>query len=243
MKVGIIIPCYNEEKRLNLRAFRLCLERFKSFNLCFVNDGSSDNTVEVLQSLKEDYKSRVSIIDKSLNEGKAAAIRDGANYLHQNTNIGYIGYLDADLSTDFEDFNELLESLKSDRKLIMVFGSRNCGTNNIERNPLRKLFSTIIMKFIQLILQLPIKDTQCGAKVFRSQYVPVMYNSTFKTRWLFDVEQFYRLKYHFSDKNLMDHIKEQPLNKWNHVDDSKLTIKDSVQIPFKIIQVWYTYSF
>jgi len=243
MKVGIIIPCYNEENRINKEAFIRGLFYNDSYSLCFVNDGSTDNTINALKYIQSFYPNRVFIINKKLNQGKASAVRDGARHLHQFTDIGYVGYLDADLSTDFEEFNELLTSLKSNRKLIMVFGSRNCGTNNIERNPLRKIFSTIIMKLIQLILQLPIKDTQCGAKVFRSKYVPVMYNSVFKTRWLFDVEQFFRLKFHFSNKNLMNHIKEQPLNKWNHVDDSKLTIKDSLQIPFKIFQLWYTYSF
>ena len=125
----------------------------------------------------------------------------------------------------------------------MVFGSRNCKGQNINRNLFRKFFSNIIKYLTQLILKLPIKDTQCGAKVFRVQYIPVMYNSTFKSRWLFDIEMFLRLKIHFSEKNIMKYIKEQPLKAWNHVDDSKLGIRDSVQIPLKLMKIWYSYSF
>ncbi|CAL2079423.1 glycosyltransferase [Tenacibaculum sp. 190524A02b] len=242
MKVGIIIPCYNEEKRLNLQAFRKCLRDYTEFHLCFVNDGSKDNTLEVLNNFKEEFRNRITVINMKKNQGKSAAIRVGARFFYSQTKIEYVGYLDADLSTDFEDFDGLLKSLKQNRKLIMVFGSRNCGNQDVNRSAMRKMFSSIVMFCIQMILGLPIKDTQCGAKVFRKKYIPVMYNSIFKSRWLFDVEMFLRLKKHFNGKNIMEYIKEQPLKKWNHVEDSKLGLKDSLQIPFRLAKIWVAYS-
>lgn len=243
MKVGIIIPCYNEEKRLKTHSFRSALYNYSDIKLCFVNDGSTDNTIGVLKTLTLEFPSRVTILNKRKNQGKAAAIRDGARFFYNQPEIKYVGYLDADLSTDFKDFDSLVNSLKQDRKLIMVFGSRNQGNTNIKRNFFRKMFSVVIMKLIQFILKLPIKDTQCGAKVFRKKYTPVMYNSIFKTKWLFDVEMFFRLKKHFSNKNLMNYIEEKPLKNWVHEDNSKLTIKDSFQIPFNLLHLWYTYSY
>jgi len=243
MSTGIIIPCYNEANRLNISAFKKCLKTYHNFQLCFVNDGSTDDTLHILSNFQKEFKERITIIDMKKNKGKAAAIRAGSRFLYSLKKIKYVGYLDADLSTDFEEFNDLLENLKLEKKLIMVFGSRNSQKNNINRNSSRDFFSKVVNFFIKLILKLPINDTQCGAKVFRVKYIPVMYNSKFKSKWLFDIEMFLRLKIHFSNKNIMDYIKEQPLKNWNHVDDSKLGIKDSVQIPFKLAKIWYSYSF
>jgi len=243
MCVGVIIPCYNEVNRLNISAFKKCLNTYHDFQLCFVNDGSNDDTLHLLLNFQKEFKERITVIDMKKNKGKAAAIRAGSRFLYSLKKIKYVGFLDADLSTNFEEFNELVENLKLKKKLIMVFGSRNSQENNINRNPLRHFFSKIINYFIKIIIKLPIQDTQCGAKVFRAKYVPVMYNTKFKSRWLFDIEMFLRLKIHFSNKNIMEYIKEYPLKNWNHVDDSKLGIKDSVQIPYKLAKIWFAYSF
>jgi hypothetical protein len=70
-----------------------------------------------------------------------------------------------------------------------------------------------------------------------------MYNSKFKSKWLFDIELFLRLKIYFKNKKIMNYIKEYPLKNWVHVDDSKLGLKDSVQIPYKLAKIWFAYSF
>jgi len=88
-----------------------------------------------------------------------------------------------------------------------------------------------------MILGLPIEDTQCGAKVFKREIIPLAYENKFLTRWLFDVEIFLRMK-----KDIMNRMYEQPLDKWVHMDDSKLGFKDALQIPIKLINIWYSYS-
>ena len=93
-----------------------------------------------------------------------------------------------------------------------------------------------------LILGLPIEDTQCGAKVFRRNIIPVAYNDAFLTRWLFDVEIFMKLKKHFGSNDVMNRIHEQPLERWVHVDDSKLGMKDALQVPAMLISIWYSYN-
>ena len=93
-----------------------------------------------------------------------------------------------------------------------------------------------------MILGLPIRDTQCGAKVFKRAIVPVVYNDAFVSRWLFDVEIFLRLKKYLGKENTMKNIFEQPLMRWVHVDDSKLGLKDSLQIPLRLAHIWLNYS-
>ena len=52
MKTGIIIPCYNEENRLNSEAFLTFIKAHTNYVLCFVNDGSKDNTLGLLRSIE-----------------------------------------------------------------------------------------------------------------------------------------------------------------------------------------------
>lgn len=241
MKTGIIIPCYNEANRLQVSIYVKFIQSHNEYHLCFVNDGSSDNTLQVLESIKEQAESQVSIIDIKKNAGKAAAVRAGARYLYHRKDIDYIGFIDADLSTDFNDFKKLVETLHNDGKLSFVYGSRGKDIGQIKRTILRSFFSKIIKTIVFLILGLPIADTQCGAKVFKRHIVPVAYNNSFLTRWLFDVEIFIRLKKHFGTNLIMTKICEQSLERWVHVEDSKLGIKDAIKIPFMLLNIWFTY--
>jgi len=241
MKTGIIIPCYNEEKRLDKKAFLSFIKEHINYHLCFVNDGSKDNTLDVLKTIKNAVPSRISIVDVKKNSGKATAVRAGARFLYSLEDVSCIGFIDADLSTDFRDFKDLVKTLKSEDKMV-VFGSRNSSGGKIERNLLRGLLSKTIKQFILLILGLPIRDTQCGAKVFNRSIVPVVYNDAFISKWLFDVEIFLRLKNYLGKENTMKNIFEQPLMRWVHVDDSKLGIKDSLRIPLRLVHIWINYN-
>ncbi|WP_108868921.1 glycosyltransferase [Aquimarina aquimarini] len=243
MKTGIIIPCYNEEKRLNVAAFLNFIQKENNYHLCFVNDGSKDNTIDVLKEIQYTNPTKISIIDMKKNSGKAAAVRAGSRYLHSRGDITFIGFIDADLSTDFEDFDGLLQTLKSDSKLSFVFGSRAKETSDaIKKNGIRSLISKLINILVILILGLPIQDTQCGAKVFRADLVPVIFNTNFLSRWLFDVEMFIKMKKHFGKEKVMKKIVEQPLKKWIHMEDSKLGLKDSLEIPYRLISIWFNYN-
>jgi len=242
MKTGIIIPCYNEEKRLNQDAFVSFILENEDYHLCFVNDGSKDKTLDVLHTMKDQAPGAISIIDVKKNSGKATAVRAGARFLYSQPYISNIGFMDADLSTDFRDFKDLVKTLKQDDKMV-VFGSRNAAdSRNIERNFMRNVFSKFVKRFILLILGLPIRDTQCGAKVFKRNIVPVVYDDAFVSRWLFDVEIFLRLKKHLGKKETIKSIFEQPLMRWVHVDDSKLGMTDALKIPVNLAQIWMNYS-
>ena len=126
MKTGIIIPCYNEAKRIDQQAFIDFATTHQNYHLCFVNDGSTDNTNDVLEKMQWKSPYNISIVDVKKNAGKAAAVRSGSQYMYGIPEITSIGFIDADLSTDFRDFKDLVKTLHRDEKL-MVFGSRNTG--------------------------------------------------------------------------------------------------------------------
>lgn len=243
INTAIIVPCYNEAERLDITAFQQFITKHPDYMLCFVNDGSTDNTLDVLEQIKSAEPTQVKVIDLVVNCGKAQAVRAGAMAIHSETQIPNIGFIDADLSTDFEDFKRLVFSLTFHDNLEMVYGSRNSGQeSNIERNPLRKLFSNVVKAIIYFILGLPIDDTQCGAKVFSREIIPTAFGTQFLTKWLFDVEIFIRMKRHYGKNRIMDHLFEQPLQRWVHVDDSKLGVKDAVKIPYMLFSIWFSYN-
>ena len=238
MKNGIIIPCYNEAKRLDTKAFVNFISNETDYHLCFVNDGSKDNTIEVLRQIQQQCPEAVSIVDVKRNVGKAAAVRAGARYLYNRGDMTTIGFIDADLSTDFRDFKQLVKTLKEGQHLSVFFGSRNSGGDGIERDGFRKLMSNMVKFCIKIILGMPIMDTQCGAKVFSRNMIPVLYGDPFISRWLFDVEIFLRMKRMFGKRNAIKMMQEQPLMRWVHVEDSKLSFKDSIKIPLMLSKIW-----
>lgn len=242
MKTGIIIPCYNEANRLDANAFVEFISEHKDYHLCFVNDGSKDETLTVLNDILINCPERVSVVDVKRNAGKASAVRSGARYLFSREDISHIGFIDADLSTDFNDFKKLVQTLKDNDDLSMVYGSRGKGEGQIERNLFRNIFSKMVKMVILFILGLPIEDTQCGAKVFKRDIIPLAYNKPFLTRWLFDVEIFLRLKKHFGREVVLNTTYEQPLDRWVHMDDSKLGMKDAIQIPLMLLNIWFSYN-
>ncbi len=235
--IGVVIPCYNEEKRLLSDEFRDFVHKNLGYHLCFVNDGSKDKTLEVLQELvkgKEDY---ISVYDCEKNGGKAEAVRLGMLHLAKQSQFDYIGFLDADLSTDFADFNDLAETI-SDSKYKMVFGSRITRMGaDIEKESARAIISKTINFIIRKTLGMEIKDTQCGAKIMTKDVIENTFKEKFITKWLFDVEIFMRMKKVYGAKETKDLILEQPLKRWIHADGSKLSMKDSIKIVGQIGQI------
>ncbi len=235
--VGIVIPCYNEENRLCVDEFIQSVHQNLGYHLCFVNDGSNDNTLEVLNKLRKGREDYISVYNCEKNGGKAEAVRLGVLHLTQNLNLDYIGYLDADLSTDFKDFEELIKTIETSRFKI-VSGSRidRMGAN-ITKESARKVISKSINMIIRMILGMSFQDTQCGAKIMTNDIATNMFNEKFVTRWIFDVEIFLRMKKFYGKEIVHNLICEQPLKRWIHTDGSKLSMRDSVKIVGQLLEI------
>lgn len=240
MKNGIVIPCYNEETRLDVNRYSAFLENNQDTLLCFVNDGSSDNTIEVLTQLQQVNSDRACVLDLPQNGGKAEAVRQGILHLLDKTTVQTVGYLDADLATDFEDYNRLVRRA-NEEKIHCVVGSRKSGQQDaIERSPFRAFASLLVSYLINMIIGLPIKDTQCGAKVFTRNLAGRIFITSFHSRWLFDVELFIRMKRYYGGY-VLDRIQEIPLKRWVEVEGSKITLKDTLNMPVRLMDIAYSY--
>ena len=240
--VGVVIPCYNEAERIDPKPFLRFVDQNLGYHLCFVNDGSTDHTLEVLNELRIGREEQISVFNCKVNGGKAEAVRQGMHFMAQDTQIDYVGFLDADLSTDFEDFDSLVRTLK-DSKYGIVSGSRihRMGAD-ITKQSARALISKTINWIIRKLLGMPFRDTQCGAKVIRREMVRDLFREGFVTRWLFDVELFMRIRNQYGMKKAQDMICEVPLRRWIHADGSKLSMKDSLKIGFQLMKIARTYG-
>jgi CheY-like chemotaxis protein len=235
--VGVVIPCYNEEERLLGEEFKAFVHKNLGYHLCFVNDGSKDNTLAVLEELRKGREDYISIYDCEKNGGKAEAVRLGMLHLAAQNQYDYIGFLDADLSTNFDDFQDLVTTI-STSKFQIVSGSRMSRMGaDITKESARAIISKTINFIIRKTLGMEINDTQCGAKVMTKEIVENTFQNKFMTKWLFDVEIFMRMKKAYGSQKAQELICEQPLKRWIHADGSKLSMKDSVKIVGQIGQI------
>ncbi|WP_299521115.1 response regulator [Winogradskyella sp.] len=239
--VGVVIPCYNEEERLLSDEFLSFVDENSGYHLCFVNDGSKDNTLEVLQNLQKGREDFITVYDCEKNGGKAEAVRLGMLHIAQRDDLDYIGFLDADLSTDLADFDDLVKTIEnSDFKIVSGSRIARMGAN-ITKESARKIISLTINFIIRKILSMDFKDTQCGAKIFRKDVIDIAFKKKFVTQWIFDVEIFKRMTIHFGLKKAKAMLCEQPLKRWIHADGSKLSMKDSVKIVMQLAQIAWVY--
>jgi glycosyltransferase involved in cell wall biosynthesis len=239
--VGVVIPCYNEEKRLLNKKFTKFIIKNSGYHLCFVNDGSTDKTLEVLHKLRKGREDFITVYDCEKNGGKAEAVRLGMLHMAKQEGLDYIGFLDADLSTNLSDFDDLVCTMESS-KFKIVSGSRISRIGaKIKSVGARKIISATINFIIRKILKMEFNDTQCGAKIFHNDVIEIAFREKFVTKWIFDVEIFKRIILHFGLKKAKKIVCEKPLKRWVHVGGSKLSIKDSLKIIFQLFQIARSY--
>jgi len=239
--VGVVIPCYDEEERLLSKEFTDYISTNTGYHLCFVNDGSKDDTLRVLNDLRKGREDFITVYDCEKNGGKAEAVRLGMLHMAKRDDLDYIGFLDADLSTDLRDFDDLVKTIETtDFKIVSGSRISRMGAN-ITKESARKIISMTINFIIRKILGMDFKDTQCGAKIFSKDVIELSFREKFVTQWIFDVEIFKRMTLYFGTETAKTYICEQPLKRWIHADGSKLSMKDSVKIVGQLAQIAWVY--
>ncbi len=232
--ITIVVPCYNEEKRLDGAAFLAFVTRYPSVRLLFVNDGSRDRTLEVLRDLRAKAPQCIDVLDMPKNAGKAEAVRQGLLFaVAQGADL--TGYWDADLATPLDaipDFFRIAERMAS---VDVVFGSR-CRMlgHRINRPVKRRVISGFCATLARLALRLPIRDTQCGAKVFRNtDAFRAAIAAPFTAGWLFDVELFGRIAGNTAAPR--EAFYELPLSEWSEIAGSKVSGGAVVKSGFRML--------
>ena len=145
--LSIVVPCYNEAERLPINDYNNFLSKHTDILIVFVNDGSSDNTIQVLNSIKDDFPDQIHILNYEKNRGKADAVYGGFQEIIKNHDSEKIAYLDADLATSLDECLRLSNFINQNIKF--VFASRILTLDN---NIKRKWYRFFTMQIIELII-------------------------------------------------------------------------------------------
>jgi glycosyltransferase involved in cell wall biosynthesis len=240
-KTRLIVPCYNEAKRLNPKAFLDALENDANLSFLFVDDGSRDETLNVLKSMKEKNPAQVEVMGLEKNSGKAEAVRRGMLESLEGP-FENVGYWDADLATPLAEiagFCRLLESTDVE----MVIGSRvRLLGRRVERSALRHYLGRVFATCASILLNIGVYDTQCGAKIFKNgPSLGQVFGKPFKVNWTFDVEMMARFPIvkKTSPAVVSSQWFELPLAEWVDVEGSKVTLGDFIKSGFEYGLLYY----
>jgi dolichyl-phosphate beta-glucosyltransferase len=223
----LVVPCFNEEQRLpveELRTFRIDGVRLE---ILLVDDGSSDGTLRLLESLRAQDPERFSVMALEQNSGKAEAVRRGIVAAIDRA-PDLVGFWDADLATPLSEIPGFLEVFATRPEIDMVFAARvRLLGRSISRNPARHYFGRVGATLISQSLGLAVYDTQCGAKLFRAtDDMRTIFRDPFLSRWIFDVEIIARLVRDRGRDAAARAIYELPINVWHDVKGSKVKSTD-----------------
>ncbi|MFG0289862.1 MAG: glycosyltransferase [Rhodopirellula sp. JB044] len=233
--VAIVVPCYNEAERLDTEAFATAVSQHAGLHLIMVNDGSSDATQERIDQLARCPSRRIASVNLRQNVGKGEAVRHGLTVAlddgHQT-----IGYWDADLATPLCVLPRMSQLLDHDPRLDWALASRvRLLGHEIDRSPTRHITGRLFATFASLAIQLPVYDTQCGAKLFRAgDWLRHCIDRPFRNRWAFDVELISRYLCWCRQNNQPPRMQELPLQRWSDVGESHVRLFPACQAVFSL---------
>lgn len=239
-RVIIVVPCYNEGLRLPADRFLEFLNG-QPIEFIFVDDGSTDNTIARIESIRAISPNRASLVRSPANQGKAEAVRLGMNSaLEQNPD--YVGFWDADLATPLDAIPQFMAVFAQRPDLDMVFGARvKLLGRHVNRRAVRHYLGRIFATVVSVMLRIPIYDTQCGAKIFRvDERTRGLTAEPFRTKWVFDVEILARyIRGIGSPESAAQRIYEFPLLYWDDVAGSKVKPTDFFKALRDVIFIYW----
>lgn len=216
-EILLVVPCYNESKRWDSNYWKE-LSEIVGLRLLFVNDGSTDDTENLIRNVTFDYVNLVQ------NAGKAEAIRHGFNRGLIDNPFG-IGFLDADAAFTPAEVKRQMQCFlyknSSSSYVTAVWSSRvQMAGRNISRRLSRHYLARVIITFLAVRLKFSIYDPQSGLKIYPSgPELAKCFEVPFKTRWFVDLEIYERYKLLNGAPML---VWEEPVDSWKDVAGSKI---------------------
>ncbi len=237
--LSIIFPCYNEADRLKY-TFK-DIEKFQKkriinkFEIIFVNDGSSDDTLKILENYKNKNKKifkKIKIINYRNNEGKGYALKKGVKVAKYD----WILTLDADISVSISQLFKWLKRKQIKKEKYIYFGSRNHLDSNIKFKIYRKLVGLIFIKIINIFFDINLFDTQCGFKLYKKNIAKKLFSHLKILDFTHDIEIV------LISKKRSYKILELPVS-WVHKTGSKISIfRDSFKMFVSLLKIKFIFS-
>ena len=229
MWLSIVIPAFNEEKRIH-KILDSVLKYFKNkkdtYEILVVDDGSSDNTSGVVRSrIKSTPNLR--LLSYGENRGKGYAVKYGM----LRAKGDYRLFADADNSTPFEEIDKFIPLLENGDCDIAI-GSRGLRESNVEisQSWLKSSLGKLGNRVVDAVLGLDISDTQCGFKCFTARSVDVLFPKQLQEKWSFDMELLFLAKKHGIK------VREVPV-RWINDANSKVKPLDYIKVFFQVFYI------
>lgn len=215
VRLGIVIPAYNEEERLPRTLARVTeyyAAQEYTWRVLVVSDGSTDRTDEIVRAFAE-HGSPVGLLAYAPNRGKGAAVRAGMLSLDADLLL----FCDADLATPQEETSKLLSAIEIGAEVAI--GSRPVTGAELEiRQPLyREMLGRLFNRAVQLLAVPGIDDTQCGFKLFTRDAAREVFSRCKLDGFGFDFESI------MIARDLGLKIAEVPI-RWSHQEGSKVSM-------------------
>jgi dolichyl-phosphate beta-glucosyltransferase len=183
--LSIVIPAYNEERRLPATLDRILAYREASpvpmAEILVVDDGSRDGTAAVIQA----KGGIVRLVSNPGNRGKGYAVRNGMLAAKGD----WILSTDADLSAPIEELGKLIAAARRENAVVAI-GSRALDRKlvKVHQPMMREVSGRAFNIVMRLVTGLPFRDTQCGFKLFRGDAALEIFSRQIEEGFSFDVE-------------------------------------------------------
>ena len=224
--LSVIIPAYNEEKRiaktLQLIDKELSLGTMP-YEILVVNDGSRDKTKEIVRKMQNGH---IRLLSYDENKGKGGAVAYGVKFAAGQ----YIIFTDADLAYSPKNIGKAVKLLSGGADVVV--GNRQPGKEQNAYPWHRKVMSSCFNSFVKMNLGLKEKDTQCGFKGFRYNAAQTIFEKMQLSGWGFDVEML------FIAKKLGFKVESLPVLLHHNERGSKVRVlQSSIQMAKEVMQV------
>lgn len=228
MYLSVIIPAYNEEKRIAktlLAVDSFLRQQNYESEILVISDGSKDRTADLARSLQAQAKN-FRVIDEKVNHGKGWAVKRGMLEAKGEIRL----FMDADNSTTIDQITNFLPYFKDGYEVVI--GSRRAvGAVIAVKQPWIRDFLGGIFRFIvHLFIPLGVTDSQAGFKAFRQQAAEAIFKKQTIFRWAFDVEVL------AIARKLGFKIKEVPIH-WVNDTESHVKISGMIKMLWEVFKV------
>ncbi len=219
MKRSLVIPAFNEEKRIG-KVLDILLKELKEYEIIVVDDGSKDKTADIA------FSKGVKVIRNKKNMGKGYAVKIG--FLAANGD--YIGFVDSDNSLHPRYIKKVFDSLHN---FDVAIASRYLKDSKIKiKQPLERIIASRFFNIFvaRLLFGLDISDTQCGCKAARKEVAKYLAKKTISNEFEFDVEMLWRAKlkkYRIKEVSVI----------WNHEKHSKFNLSKGPKMILSLIKI------
>jgi len=215
MNISIILPFYNESKRLSniFKSIINLQKKIKNIEFIFVNDGSVDSSINLINDfIKKNKIKNFKIISYLKNKGKGHALKLGV----LKAKYEWILTSDIDLSVELDYFLKWFNLYKL-KDNTAYFASRNNSGSKIKTIFIRKFIGSILQYFVHIFVDKNLMDTQCGYKLYNKKYALKTFKNLSVKGFAHDIELIFLLK-----KNKIK-IVELPVI-WKHKTNGKINI-------------------